>query len=130
MADAALRRARRVPDPEIATLEHDRGLVLATARTRMAEDAALLRHLIARLEPVAKGRRLTLALPALDSLASVARAQAAVVAAVCRGVIATDDGAALSALITAAGKAFDAAELERRVEGLERRITGSGRTVQ
>jgi hypothetical protein len=70
-----------------------------------------------------------LALPPLDSLAAIARAQAMVVEAVCDGRIATTDALVVSGLITATGKALDAADLERRIAGLEHRLAGASRPI-
>lgn len=90
--------------------------VLAAAK---AGDMAAAKVLLDRVWPARKGRPMRFALPALESLADVPRATAAIAAAVAAGELTTDEAAGLAGVLAAHVRAAEVADLEARIAALE-----------
>ncbi len=93
--------------------------VLVAAR---AGDLTAARLILDRIAPVPRDRHLTpFDLPATDTAAGIAKAQAAVVAGVAGGELRPSEGEALAGLIEARRRAVESQEFEARLAALERR---------
>jgi hypothetical protein len=86
----------------------------------LAGDTTALKLCLERLLPPAKGRHVQLDWPAITSAAAAVEAMAQVTEAVGSGEITTDEGAALAAIVEAGRRMVETADLERRIEALEK----------
>jgi hypothetical protein len=77
--------------------------------------------LLARAWPTARGRRVSLDLPAVESAANLVQAQAAVVAAVAAGEISPEEAASLSILLEGQRRAIETLDHDKRIQALERK---------
>jgi hypothetical protein len=97
------------------------------ALTRKAVELALggdipaLRLCLERLLPPRKGRLIELDLPAVRSAQQVPDAFAALLAALARGEVTTEEAQALAGLLEQYRRALETADLEQRVAALEDR---------
>jgi hypothetical protein len=92
----------------------------------MRERRELRRQIAQELGEWADERRLNLALPAVTTAADITKALASVLAAVATGQVTPSEGQAVSALLDAARRGFETADLEARVCGLEMRHDANG----
>ncbi len=83
-------------------------------------DTTALRLCLERLIPPAKDKPLSLKLPNAVTVSEIAGAVAEVLKAVAAGEITPSEGQAVAALLDQHRKALETAELERRIEALER----------
>ena len=72
-----------------------------------------------RASPRRRGAPVEIDLPAVDTAAGVAKAQAALVACLARGEVTPEEAAAISGLLENRRRAIESEELERRIEQLE-----------
>jgi len=82
-------------------------------------NVAALRLVMERLLPPSRRRTVSIDLPEIVTPADVPRALAAVTAAVGRGELTPDEGAALGSLISATRQALELAEIDLRLRKLE-----------
>lgn len=105
----------------------------AEALTEKAIAAALkgdgfaLKLCLDRIAPAPKSRRVDFKIPPLKSAADVPKALAAIVKAVAAGDLAPDEAASLSSLVERFLKAVEMADLEKRIEALERNQDHDGK---
>lgn len=85
----------------------------------LAGDGPALRLCLERVAPVRKGRPVRLDLPAVNTLADMADAQSAILAAMAAGEVTTDEGADLAKVLEAVGASIERRELEARIAKLE-----------
>ena len=86
-------------------------------------DLGACRIVVDRLIPPMKERPVVLALPDTSSAEGIAQAQGAVIAAVAEGDLLLSEGASLAGLLEARRKALETADLERRINAIEARLT-------
>ena len=103
-----------------ALLDED-GPAVARAALKLAKkgNVAALRLVMERLLPPSRRRTVSIDLPEIVTPADVPRALAAVTAAVGRGELTPDEGAALGSLIGATRHALELAEIDARLRRLE-----------
>ncbi len=92
--------------------------VLTAAKAGDLRAAALV---LDRISPVPRDRRVSLDLPATDTAAGIAQAQAAVIASVAAGELRPSEGAALASLLELRRRSVEASEFEARLAALESR---------
>lgn len=97
------------------------GIVRRLVRSAKAGNVAALRLCVERLVPRRRARSLELDLPQMAKVADIAAASAAVLAGVCSGELAVDEGRALLDMIERHRRTLEADELEARIRELERR---------
>ena len=86
-------------------------------------DLGACRIVVDRLIPPMKERPVVLALPDTSSAEGIAQAQGAVIAAVAEGDLLLSEGASMGGLLEARRKALETADLERRINAIEARLT-------
>jgi len=91
----------------------------AALKLAKAGNVAALRLVMERLLPPSRRRTVSIDLPKIVTPADVPRALAAVTAAVGRGELPPDEGAALGSLIGATRQALELAEIDARLRRLE-----------
>ena len=97
-------------------------IVAAVLVAAKAGDLTAARLILDRVAPVPRDRRLTpFDLPATDTAAGIAQAQAAVVAAVAGGDLRPSEGEALAGLIDLRRRAVELADFDARLIALEKR---------
>jgi hypothetical protein len=87
----------------------------------LAGDSTALRLCLDRIAPVRRGRPIRLPLPDIVTVTDVSAAQTAVVAAMARGEITTDEASDVTRVLAALGTAIERRELEARIAALEAR---------
>jgi hypothetical protein len=105
-----------------AQLQKHRKLLDVTPNaTRLAKagNVAALRLVLERLLPAQRRRTVSIDLPPIKVAGDIPRALAAVTAAVGRGELTPDEGAALGSLIGATRQAIELAEIDARLRRLE-----------
>lgn len=97
---------------------------LMTKLIEMANEGNVqaIRIVVERLLPPVRENKISLALPAVTTVAGCCDAQATILAAVASGEIFPSEGDALSGLVENRRKALETAELAARIEELERRL--------
>lgn len=104
--------------------EHAEDLILHAIDVALApRGGPTLRTLVELLVP-ARGRHIQLELPTVASAEDAARAIEAIVAAVACGDVAVEAGEQVIAMLTAAVRAREAADLEKRIAALEATLQG------
>lgn len=94
-------------------------IVRAVLTAASQGDMTAARMVLDRIVPPVKERPLSVDLPGLDDLASVAEAHGRIVAAVASGELLPSEGQALAALLESRVRVAEVAELERRLSSLE-----------
>mgnify|MGYP006280576127 CR=1 FL=1 len=98
------------------------------AITRKAVDAAkngdmaAIRLIMDRVLPVSRSRPIFIDLPPLSDISSVSQAQSAILQAVTVGDLLIEEAEALTSLLEARRRAFEATDLEERIKHLEERL--------
>ena len=98
------------------------------AITRKAVDAAkngdmaAIRLIMDRVLPVSRSRPIFIDLPPLSDISSVSQAQSAILQAVTVGGLLIEEAEALTSLLEARRRAFEATDLEERIKHLEERL--------
>jgi hypothetical protein len=87
-----------------------------------AGDVAMLKFFLTRLLP--RERAITIDLPKMETADDAVDALATIMAAVCAGGIAPGEAASLAALVNSYARAIDIADLVKRIEALEARVSG------
>ena len=85
----------------------------------LAGDTTALRLVIERLIPPTRERRISLALPTIETPADIVGAIAAIMEAVANGSITPGEGQTLAALLEGQRKSIETVELESRLAALE-----------
>lgn len=85
----------------------------------LAGDTSALRLCLDRIAPVRRGRPVRLPLPDIVTASDVSAAQAAVVAAMARGEITTDEASDVTRVLDALGTVIERRDLEARIAALE-----------
>jgi hypothetical protein len=99
-----------------------RVIVRAVLLAASTGDMAAARMVLDRVLPVSRDRHLTpFDLPATDTAAGIAEAQAAVVAAVAGGELRPSEGQALADLLELRRRSVESADFEARLAALEKR---------
>jgi len=104
-----------------ALMEADaKKIVAAVLLQAKAGDLAACQMILSRVCPIPRDRRLTpFDLPAIDTAAGIALAQAAVVAAVAGGELRPSEGEALASLIELRRRSVETEDFEARLIALE-----------
>ena len=102
-------------------LLHEDGPAVARTALKLAKagNVAALRLVLERLLPAQRRRTVSIDLPPIKVAGDIPRALAAVTAAVGRGELSPDEGAALGSLIGATRQALELAEIDLRLRRLE-----------
>lgn len=95
----------------------------ATVAKAKGGDVRAAELVLSRAWPARKGRPVTLALPALETAADLARALGVVTRAVAAGTLTPDEGQAVAAILELHRRALDTAEIEARLVALETGIS-------
>ena len=105
-----------------ARLEADVDVVYAAAMERVRDgDTKMIVALLDRIWPAVRERRISLALPALETLADARAAQALIVEAVADGRISAAEGADLNGVVAKWIETAVANDVERKLIEAERR---------
>lgn len=96
----------------------------------LAGDATALRLVIERVYPAPRERRISVALPAMRTLADLPDAVGAIIVAVGEGKLTTTEAAALAGLLAAQREAIEAASVESRLAAIEERLADEDRRAQ
>ena len=91
----------------------------AVVRAASGGDVRAAEVLLARCWPPARGRRVTLPMPAVTSAADLPAAYTAVTAALAEGAISAEEAAAIGAVLGAHRQAIETADLAERITALE-----------
>jgi hypothetical protein len=94
-----------------------KGLELAKAG-----DVSMLKFFLSRILP--RERAITIDLPKMETADDAVDALAGIMAAVCEGKITPSEAANLAALVNSSARAIDIADLVKRMEALEVRMSG------
>jgi hypothetical protein len=89
-------------------------------------DITALRLCLERLIPPRKGRPIRLSLPPIESVQQIAAAMATVANAIGDGEITPNEGEVLAKILVAQKDVVLTADLERRMEALEQRVSAEG----
>jgi Family of unknown function (DUF5681) len=92
----------------------------------LAGDIAALRLCLERLIPPRKDRPIHLVLPPIENVQQISLAMARVSAAISEGEITPTEGEVLSNILAAHKDVMVTADLERRMDDLERRMSSDG----
>ncbi len=101
--------------------DDEKGVVDAVLTAAKAGDMTAARLVLERIAPVRKGRPLTIALPATDTAADVAKAMSHVVAEMAAGEITPDEATTVTAVLEARRKAIELTDFEERLRRIEAR---------
>ncbi len=85
----------------------------------LAGDVTALRLCLDRISPPSRERRLDFTLPPLESADDLPEATGAIIGAVASGELGLSEGEALLRMMDCFRRAFDSAEIERRLNALE-----------
>ena len=96
-------------------------IVAAVLAQAKAGDLTAARLILDRVAPVPRDRRVSLELPATNTAAGIAQAQASVIASVAAGELRPSEGAALADLLELRRRSVESAEFETRLAALESR---------
>lgn len=96
------------------------GLTRKAIEIALQGDTTALRLCLERLLPPAKGRHVQLELPPITNAAAAVAAVVQITQAVGSGEITTDEAASLAAVIEAGRRMVETADLERRIQALEK----------
>jgi hypothetical protein len=96
------------------------GLTRKAIEIALQGDITALRLCLERLLPPAKGRHVQLELPPITNAAPAVAAMAQIMQAVGSGEITTDEAASLASVIDAGRRMVETADLERRIQALEK----------
>jgi hypothetical protein len=88
-----------------------------------AGDVSMLKFFLSRILP--RERAITIDLPKMETADDAVEALAAIMAAVCAGRITPSEADNLTALVNSYARAIDIADLVKRMEALEARVSGS-----
>jgi len=86
-------------------------------------DVTMLKFFLSRILP--RERAITIDLPKMETADDAVEALAAIMAAVCAGRITPSEADNLTALVNSYARAIDMADLVKRMEALEARVSGS-----
>ena len=86
-------------------------------------DMAAIKLIMDRVFPPVRSRPICIDLPPLNDISSVSQAQSAIIKAVTSGDLLLDEAEALSGLLEARRRAFEATDLEERIKQLESRLS-------
>lgn len=103
------------------------GLTQKAVDLALAGDTTALRLCLERIYPVPKGRRVNLALPAVDTAADVSDAQRRTLQALAEGELTPDEAATISGILEAKRRAIETVELDQRIAAIERGMQDSGK---
>ena len=85
-------------------------------------DMAAIKMIMDRMLPPARSRPISIELPPITDIASVSIAQSEILKAVTEGDLLLDEAEALTGLLEARRRSFEAADLEERIKQLEERF--------
>ena len=85
-------------------------------------DMAAIRLCLERILPAVKSRPLEIELPTVKTAEDVIAAQATAIAAMAKGELTPDEAAAITSVLAALTKTFEATAIEGRIRELEKRI--------
>ncbi len=105
--------AERIMQKEI------KGITLAVVAAAVAGDLAAAKLILDRLVPVARGRRVTFPMPAIENLDDIAEAYAGLWAAVSDGTLSIEEGIQLAGILDKQSEFMRSHDLERRLKRLE-----------
>jgi hypothetical protein len=85
-------------------------------------DMAAIKMIMDRMLPPARSRPISIELPPITDIASVSIAQSEILKAVTEGDLLLEEAEALTGLLEARRRSFEAADLEERIKQLEERF--------
>jgi hypothetical protein len=106
---------------EMLMADDAEAIVRAVLTAAANGDMSAARMVLDRIIPPAKERPLSVTLPPIDDMDSLAKAQTAIVAAVSSGELLPSEGQSVSALLESRMRIAEVADLERRLAELEGR---------
>jgi hypothetical protein len=98
------------------------GVLRTAVKAALDGDMRAIEIVLARVWPVRKGRPLRLRLPPIAAAADVARALSELVQAVAAGDVTPEEAATVAGLLEAKRRAIETADLEARINQLERHL--------